>query len=71
MKILIAAAAALFAFVACAEAASDRKTRVAEFRTFLNDYRQENLVLSMSVALAKDGKIVMLESIGWTDHDAE
>ncbi|MEM8771786.1 MAG: serine hydrolase domain-containing protein [Pseudomonadota bacterium] len=44
---------------------------IAEFREFLRDFRRENLVLSFSVAVLKDGEIVMLESIGWQDHDAE
>lgn len=45
--------------------------KVEQFREFLKEYRQENLVLSFSVAVLKDGEVVMLENIGWQDHDAE
>ena len=44
---------------------------VEEFREYLREYRRENLVLSFSVAVLKEGEIVMLENIGWQDHDAE
>ncbi|MEM9839661.1 MAG: serine hydrolase domain-containing protein [Pseudomonadota bacterium] len=54
-----------------AEASPERAERIEEFRTFLKAFRRENLVLSFSVALLKDGEVVMLENIGWQDHDAE
>lgn len=55
-----------------ADQAADRYAEQIEmFRDFLKTYRQENLVLSQSVALVKDGEIVLLESLGWQDHDAE
>lgn len=44
---------------------------ISQFREFLRDFRIENKVLSFSVAVLKDGEIVMLESLGWQDHDAE
>ncbi|MEO0981540.1 MAG: serine hydrolase domain-containing protein [Pseudomonadota bacterium] len=44
---------------------------VDQYRAFLKDFREENLVLSFSVAVVKDGEIVMVESLGWQDHDAE
>ncbi len=45
--------------------------KVEAFRAFLKEYRRENLVLSFSVAVMKNGEIVMLENLGWQDHDAE
>jgi len=45
--------------------------RINEFRIFLESYRRENLVLSFSVAVLKDGDVILLESLGWQDHDAE
>lgn len=45
--------------------------QIEAFREYLKEYRRENLVLSLSVALVKDGELVMVESIGWQDHDAE
>lgn len=45
--------------------------KVAQFRQYLEVYRRENRVLSFSVAVMKDGEIVLLESLGWQDHDAE
>ncbi|MCR9271196.1 MAG: beta-lactamase family protein [Hyphomonadaceae bacterium] len=44
---------------------------IAEFRDFLAEFRRENKVLSFSVAVLKDGEIIMMETIGWQDHDAE
>lgn len=45
--------------------------KLEEFRQFLQEYRQTNQILSFSVALVKDGEIVLSEAIGWQDHDAE
>ena len=45
--------------------------RLETFRQFLNDYRRENRIPSLSVAVVKDGEIILLEAIGWQDHDAE
>lgn len=44
---------------------------IDRFREYLGEYRRENRVLSFSIAVMKDGEIVMLESLGWQDHDAE
>ena len=44
---------------------------ITQFRDFVAEFRRENKVLSFSVAVLKDGEIVMLENIGWQDHDAE
>lgn len=45
--------------------------KLDEFRQFLEEYQREKLILSFSVALVKDGEIVLSEGIGWQDHDAE
>ncbi|NHK28637.1 beta-lactamase family protein [Parvularcula flava] len=47
------------------------ETKLEDFRNFLQEYRRDNRVLSFSVALVKDGEIVLAEGIGWQDHDAE
>lgn len=45
--------------------------RIAEFRQFLQTFRVENKIPSLSVALVRDGEIIMSEAIGFQDHDAE
>ncbi|RUO73183.1 serine hydrolase domain-containing protein [Idiomarina ramblicola] len=45
--------------------------KIQAFQSYLRDFRKENKVLSFSVAVVKDGEIIMLESIGFQDHDAE
>lgn len=52
-------------------AASLYAPQIEAFRTYLQAYRRENKVLSFSVAVVKDAEIVMVESLGWQDHDAE
>ena len=47
------------------------ENRVDAFREYLKAYRRENRILSFSVAVMKDDDIVLLENIGWQDHDAE
>lgn len=42
-----------------------------EFRQFLLEYRRVEKIPSFSVALVKDGEIVLSEAMGWQDHDAE
>lgn len=54
-----------------AEGSGEWANEIAEFREFLSDFRRENKVLSFSVAVLKDGEIIMMEAIGWQDHDAE
>ncbi|MBD2843100.1 serine hydrolase domain-containing protein [Erythrobacter rubeus] len=45
--------------------------KLAEFDTFVREFRVKNTVLSLSYAVVKDGEIVAAEGIGWQDHDAE
>ncbi len=49
----------------------DDAAKLAEFKAFATKYRGERAVLSLSYAIAKDGRIVAAEGIGWQDHDAE
>ncbi|MEL7490243.1 MAG: serine hydrolase domain-containing protein [Pseudomonadota bacterium] len=70
MKFLKLAALVCVAMTAPA-LAEEPSDRVEEFRAFLKEFRKENRVLSFSVAVVKDGEIVMTESLGWQDHDAE
>lgn len=44
---------------------------LAQFHEDLIALRKRDKVLSLSVALVHDGKIVFAEGIGWQDHDAE
>ncbi|MBT8472813.1 MAG: beta-lactamase family protein [Marinicaulis sp.] len=70
MTRLIGAVCALFIFGAPAYADQfDRKLEI--FSTFLEEYRKENLILSFSVAIVKDGEIVFTKAMGWQDHDGE
>ncbi|MEL7187568.1 MAG: hypothetical protein AAFN50_14230, partial [Pseudomonadota bacterium] len=41
--------------------------RLEEFRQFLQDYRKKEKLPSFSVAVVKDGEIVLAEGIGWQD----
>jgi len=45
--------------------------RLEEFRMFLEEYRREKTIPSLSVAVVRDGEIVFAEGFGWQDHDAE
>jgi len=60
-----------FLFSANNSSAATLDDKLGEFRQFLKEYQRENLVLSFSVALVKDGEIVLSEGLGWQDHDAE
>lgn len=51
--------------------AAEYAPQIEAFRSFVKDYRRENLVLSFSLALQKDGELIMLEQLGYQDHDAE
>jgi CubicO group peptidase (beta-lactamase class C family) len=51
--------------------ASGDAAKLAEFKAFAKAYRAERGILSMSYAIAKDGRVVAAEGIGWQDHDAE
>lgn len=52
-------------------AAQEQDAKLAAFKSFAEEYRRENNVLSFSYAIVKDGRIVAAEGIGWQDHDAE
>lgn len=45
--------------------------KIQEFQTYLKAFRKQNIIPSLSVAVVTEGGIVMLESIGFQDHDAE
>ena len=45
--------------------------KIKEFQTYINAFRKQNLIPSLSVAVVKEGDIILLESIGFQDHDAE
>ena len=71
MKILMVIGICVGLLVGKAGASEVDPKAIDEFRSFLADFRKENLVLSFSVAVVKDGEVVMIESLGWQDHDAE
>lgn len=52
-------------------AAQEQDAKLAAFKSFAEQYRRDNTVLSFSYAIVKDGKVVAAEGIGWQDHDAE
>jgi CubicO group peptidase (beta-lactamase class C family) len=66
---IFAAAAALLLSPA-ARAQSDAE-KLSAFKQFATDYRKQQVVLSMSYAIVKDGRIIAAEGIGWQDNDAE
>ncbi|MDX1461382.1 MAG: serine hydrolase domain-containing protein [Xanthomonadales bacterium] len=45
--------------------------KLEEFRQFLKEFRRDQKIPSLSVALVRDSEIVLLEAIGWQDHDGE
>lgn len=45
--------------------------KLQAFKSYLSEFRQQNKIPSLSVAVVKDGEIILLESIGFQDHDAE
>ena len=55
----------------CAVQAATQEDKLQAFRQFLKAYRLENRVLSLSVAITKDDRVIFAEGIGWQDHDAE
>lgn len=67
---LLATALILLGFKASAMPEASNKN-IEEFRSYLSEFRVENKIPSFSVAIVKDGKIIMLETIGFQDHDAE
>lgn len=71
MQKSIAAALAAFLLATTSASAQVKNAQLDEFRMFLESFRQENKILSLSVAVVKDEKIVLAEGLGWQDHDAE
>ena len=47
------------------------QTQVEEFQAYVRMFREEKNIPSLSVAVVKNGEIILLESIGFQDHDAE
>jgi len=66
-------AALFFALLAFSNSApaDSLDDKLDEFRQFLAEFRREKIIPSFSVAVVKDGEIVLAEGIGWQDHDAE
>jgi len=68
----MAVTTALFGALAPIDAAAQEQAeRLAEFGSFIEEYRHDHGVLSLSWAIAMDGRIVAAEGLGWQDHDAE
>lgn len=44
---------------------------IKEFQTYLRYFRKEVKIPSLSVAVVKNGEFLLLESLGFQDHDAE
>jgi CubicO group peptidase (beta-lactamase class C family) len=71
MRIWLTAAAVLTAMGGAAQAYQSEEERIAEFRGFLDGFRKERQIPSLSVVLVKDGEIVLSHHGGFQDHDAE
>lgn len=68
----LAAALALLPLWCCSNLyAATLEERLGSFAEFLQAYRQEQQIPSLSVALVRDGEVILAESLGWQDHDAE
>ena len=52
-------------------AAQGQDAKLAAFKSFAEEYRRDNHILSLSYVIVQDGRIVAAEGIGWQDHDAE
>jgi len=65
--------ATLVCFSASEAVAQSKVTdeKIQEFQDYLKEFRKENKIPSLSVAVVKDREIILLESIGFQDHDAE
>jgi CubicO group peptidase (beta-lactamase class C family) len=68
---IVTAAFLLFSAPGAVAAGAGLEERLDDFRQFLQEYRREQLVPSLSVAVVRDGEIVLAESLGWQDHDGE
>lgn len=51
--------------------ADETRDKLENFRAFLEEYRKERRIVSLSVAVVRDGRILFAEGFGWQDHDAE
>ena len=51
--------------------AESMDTRLQEFSEFLQEFRVEKTMPSLSVAVVKNDEIILNAAIGWQDHDAE
>ncbi len=54
-----------------AYAEQSQQQNIATFREFIQAYRKEKRIVSLSATIAVDGKIIYSEGLGWQDHDAE
>jgi CubicO group peptidase (beta-lactamase class C family) len=54
-----------------AYAAQSQQQNIATFRKFIQTYKKEKRIVSLSATIAIDGKILYSEGLGWQDHDAE
>lgn len=70
LRKIVAALLLLTALPAHAQTA-ELQAKLDAFKAFAREHRVKNTVLSMSYAIAKDGRIVASEAFGWQDHDAE
>lgn len=70
-NLIVSAAFLLLSVPGTVAAGVGLEERLDDFRQFLQEYRREQLVPSLSVAVVKDGEIVLAESLGWQDHDGE
>lgn len=63
--------AAFFSVFKASAAPEVSSKKIEAFRSFLSEFRLKNKIPSFSVAVVKDGEIIMLENIGFQDHDGE
>jgi len=68
---MVIIAALMLAAPPCAARGADLQSRLSAFKAFAAEHRAKNHVLSMTYAIAMDGRIVAAEAFGWQDHDAE
>ena len=48
-----------------------QQQNVAAFREFIQTYKKQKRIVSLSATIAVDGQIIYSEGLGWQDHDAE
>lgn len=61
----------IFALLSTCSADASQREAIEQFKDYLSEFRLDNKIPSLSVAIAKDGEIILLESIGFQDHDGE